>query len=75
MSWQDAVLTFGGLGFILGLLPTVLGPDKPARLTSIAQGLTLLTFSVTYFTLDLVATAVTTTVNAALWLVIFWQAR
>ena len=71
--WQDLVLTTGSLVFLVALLPTVLGPSKPAPLTSLLTGGVLLIFAFTYATLDLSFATITTTATGLIWLFIFWQ--
>lgn len=72
-NWQDIVLSIGSLVFVIALLPSVLGKDKPAFSTSLMTGLVLTIFTATYATLSLKYTTVTTGVSAALWLVLAAQ--
>jgi hypothetical protein len=58
--WQDTAIALCQLAFVPDTLPTILGPDKPALATSIANSLTVATIAVTQATLGLwlsVATA------------------
>ena len=73
MIIQDIILTVGSAIFIAALLPTVFAPTKPAILTSLITGSTLGVFAVTYFTLDLQYSSITTAISAALWFVIAFQ--
>lgn len=73
MSWQDAVLMAGSVAFLLALLPTVLGPGKPAPVTSLCQGAVLLVFAATYTTLNLYFTALVTAITGLTWLLILAQ--
>lgn len=40
-DWQDLVLSVAEIGFLLSLLPSVLGPDKPAAVTSLMTAVLL----------------------------------
>lgn len=71
--WQDAVFTAGTIVFLLALIPTILGPSKPAASTSAMTGGVLLLFSLTYLTLDLYLSAVTTLLTATAWLIVLTQ--
>ena len=51
--WQDWVLMIGGFGFAIGLLPAILGRDKPSLYSSIITGIILLIFGVVYVSLGL----------------------
>lgn len=71
--WQDAVFTAGSIVFLIALIPTILGPSKPAASTSAMTGTVLLLFAVTYLTLGLYLSAVTTSLTAAAWLTVLVQ--
>jgi hypothetical protein len=58
--WQDTVIALCQLAFVPATLPTIMGPEKPALTTSIANSLIVATIAVTQATLGLwlsVATA------------------
>lgn len=71
--WQDAVLTVGSLVFMLALLPSVLGEDKPAPWTSLTTAATLYVFAGVDMTLGLTFTALTTVGTASLWATLLVQ--
>lgn len=71
--WQDAILTGGSLIFMLALLPSVWGEDKPAPWTSLFTAATLYLFAGVDLTLGLMFTALTTAGTASLWLVLLIQ--
>lgn len=71
--WQDAVLTAGSLVFMLALLPSVLGEDKPAPWTSLTTAATLYVFAGVDMTLGLTFTALTTAGTATLWATLLVQ--
>lgn len=68
MTWQDAIFTVGGLVFAAALLPSLLGPDKPAWSTSFATGVFLCMFGVAYVSLDLFFAATVNVLEAIMWL-------
>lgn len=71
--WQDAVLTVGSVIFILALLPSILGEDKPAAWTSLTTAAVLYVFAAVDLTLGLKFTAFTTAVTATLWVTLLIQ--
>lgn len=73
VSWQDVVLTFGSVVFLVALIPTILGSAKPAPLTSFSTGFVLIVFAITYATLGLRFASVVTGVTGLAWLFILWQ--
>lgn len=72
-SWQDFVFTFGSIVLFMSLVPTAFGKDKPALLTSLPTGALLLLFSITYESLGLTVSAISTVPTGLLWLVIGMQ--
>lgn len=64
---QDVILTVGALVFIVALLPTMFGREKPALTTSITTGTVLVVFSGVYVSLGLWFSAATTLVTACCW--------
>ena len=73
VSWQDVVLTFGSVVFLVALIPTILGSAKPAPLTSFSTGTVLLLFAVTYATLELPFASIVTAATGLAWFLILWQ--
>ena len=71
--WQDIVITTGGFIMIIALLPTVRGSNKPDRKTSIITGLILSAFSISYLSLHLWLSSVTTMVMAVIWFILYYQ--
>ena len=71
--WQDVILTAGSIVFLLALIPTIVGPSKPAASTSAITGSVLLLFALTYLTLGLYLSAVTTSLTGAAWLLVLAQ--
>lgn len=71
--WQDWVLTLGQLVFFFALLPSVFSQEKPHPSTSLLTGSVLLVFAVTFSTLDLLWSAITSGLVAVTWLTLFGQ--
>lgn len=72
--WQDYVLMAGGVGFAIGLLPSVFGKNKPERSSSIITGSILAIYCVCYATLNLWFAFSSTILVAGLWFTLAIQA-
>ena len=53
MAWQDIIIAAGQWVFLLALLPSIFGKDKPALATSILTGVVLAVLAFAYATLML----------------------
>ena len=73
MHWQDIIITIGSLIFIAALIPTVLGKEKPALMTSFPTSAVLLVYAGVYLSLHLWFSSATTAAMAILWLVLGLQ--
>ncbi|MES2135301.1 MAG: hypothetical protein V4449_03620 [Patescibacteria group bacterium] len=73
MHWQDIVLSIGQYIFVLALLPSVFGKDKPALSSSLLTGSVLAVFSAVYATLNLWSSAVASAIVAGVWFILAWQ--
>ncbi len=73
VHWRDAVFATGSIVFIVALIPTLRGRDKPALSTSLLTGGFLLAYALTYLTMDLWFSAVTTSALGASWLYLGYQ--
>ena len=73
MPWQDWVLSIGGFVLLASLMPTVIGPHKPALTTSIMSATIIFIFGVTLATLGLWLTAVANVGNSIAWTVLAVQ--
>lgn len=71
--WQDYVFTTGQLFFMIALVPTIRGAQKPETSTSLLNTTVLLVFAATHFSLQLWFASVTTLIVAGQWLFLFWQ--
>jgi hypothetical protein len=67
MSWQDLVFGVGSLVFIVALIPALFSEEKPPLSTSIPTSLVLISFSLTYATLDLPFAAITGAISGCMW--------
>jgi uncharacterized integral membrane protein len=72
-SIQDTILTVGLLVFIVAMIPSVLGKEKPALLTSLPTGIVTAVFAGVYVSLNMWFSAVTSTILALLWLTLAAQ--
>ena len=73
MIWQDSVLTGGTIIFIVALIPSVLGKDKPAVSTSLPTACVLTVFVVVYASLSLWFAAIANSFTATLWFILALQ--
>ena len=67
MLWQDWVFSVGQVVFLIALIPTIRGKDKPALTTSAVTSLILAFFAYTYFTLELWFSTVSSIAMTAAW--------
>lgn len=67
MSWQDIVFSIGAWIFVIALLPSVFGKDKPALTSSLMTGSVLAIYALTYLTLSLWISAFSTSLVALTW--------
>ncbi len=73
MVWQDIVIFVGQWIFVIAIIPTILGREKPALSTSIVTGTVLVIFALTYATLDLLLSAVASSIISAAWFILAVQ--
>lgn len=73
MNWQDFVFTIGQFIFIVALVPTIRGKDKPAFITSLLTTIILFSFGMTYLTLKLWGSAIFAFLNASAWAILAIQ--
>ncbi|HVX24356.1 MAG TPA: hypothetical protein VG992_03380 [Candidatus Saccharimonadales bacterium] len=73
MQWQDYVIAVGSILFIIALMPSVLGKNKPALSTSVMTGSVLMVFAITYTTLHLWFAGITTALTAIQWFILAIQ--
>ena len=53
MVWQDIVIMVACFGFALALIPSILGKNKPARLSCLITVVLLTAIAVSFATLEL----------------------
>ena len=75
MIWQDVLMMLGGFGFSIGLLPSVLGKNKPAKSSCLITGIILTSYVVAMATLGLWLSAGSTTLTATMWFILLFQKR
>ena len=73
MQWQDWVFSIGSWIFIIALIPTIKGKDKPQLSTSLITGTILATFAVAYFTLELWLSTISTIGTSLSWFILAYQ--
>ena len=73
MTWQDIVLSVGSWLFLIALLPSIFGKDKPPLFTSLLTGTVLIVFAITYYTLHLGLSVVSTATLGIAWLTLALQ--
>lgn len=73
VQWQDIILTGGGYVFIIALIPSIVGKDKPAFSSSLLTGGILGAYAIVYATIGLVSAAISTALLALAWLFLAWQ--
>ncbi len=73
MSWQDLVLTVGQVIFVIALVPTVVGKDKPALQTSVLTSMVSFSFMAVYVSLSVPFASMTAALNGSMWLVLAVQ--
>lgn len=74
MIWQEVVFLVGGIAFAMALIPSVIGPMKPAPATSALSAGILLTYIVAFWTLGQEWSALGAAASAVLWIVLLVQA-
>lgn len=73
MPWQDIVISVGQWAMTAALVPSLIGPNKPAVSSSIMTGTLIAIFGITYASLDLWSATVSSGVCALAWFVLAWQ--
>lgn len=67
MDWQDIVISVGQLIFVLALIPSIVGKDKPAVSTSLINGLILTVFTFTFASLELWFSTISSAMISMAW--------
>lgn len=73
MTWQDVIIAAGQWIFLIALLPSIFGKDKPALATSILTGIVLAILAFTYATLSLWISTISAVLVSGAWLTLAVQ--
>jgi len=75
LKWQDGVFTLGGLLFAIALLPTILNPSAfIPRVTSILTAAVLTVYGLTFLTLKLKLSTISTLLTGVMWwIIVIWR--
>ena len=75
MIWQDIVFMIGGFIFSIALVPSILGENKPARLSCAITGIILAVYCVLYATLGLWLAFSSGMLTSLAWFILLIQRR
>jgi hypothetical protein len=73
MTWQDILLTTGAWIFIIALIPAIRAKAKPPAATSLLTAIVLAIFSTCYLSFGLYISAISGSITAICWLILFFQ--
>ncbi len=73
MPLQDIIFTIGTWIFVIALIPTLRGNQKPEISTSLMTGIVLAVFALTYLSLHLWMSMASTFVTSGMWLTLSYQ--
>ncbi len=73
MHWQDWVFSGGQIIFLIALIPTLKGKSKPEISTSVVTSVILALFALTYLTLGLWFSAITSVGTSTAWATLAYQ--
>lgn len=74
MIWQDVVFSIGNILFTIALVPSIADSyGKPNITTSFITASILLTFSISFFTLGLYSSSVSSLFTSSGWWILFFQ--
>jgi len=73
MAWQDLILTVGNIFFILAMIPSIKGKDKPSFYTSLPNSLILISFAIALGSLQLWISAILTLIVSFCWMILAYQ--
>ncbi len=71
--WQDIVITICQLLFMASLIPMLLGPHKPPKITCITTFILILVLLFCFITLKWIFVSILTIVESVAWLVLSIQ--
>lgn len=67
MTWQDAVIAICQMSFVVALIPAIRAAEKPPVRTSAPTALALVSLALTFATLGLWLSVVTSVLSAMAW--------
>jgi hypothetical protein len=73
MTWQDILLTTWAWIFIIALIPAIRAKAKPPAATSLLTAIVLLIFAACYASLGLYISAISGSITATCWTILFFQ--
>lgn len=73
MQWQDWIFSVGTWIFVVALIPTIRGKQKPELSTSIVTGSILAVFVITYLSLNLWLSALSNVLTSGSWFLLAYQ--
>lgn len=73
MHWQDIVISVGQYIFVIALIPSITGKDKPALSTSLLTASIIGVIAITYATLNLWGSFFSAMILATAWAILAWQ--
>ena len=73
MMWQDTVIAICQLAFLPSMIPTIIGKDKPAFLTSFFNAIIVGIITFTFVTLGLWFSVLTGALTASIWAILAIQ--
>jgi hypothetical protein len=71
--WQDYIIGIGAFIFVIALIPSIIGPNKPDIKTAIPTSIVLYSFVVSYISMGLWLAATTTAGTAIEWTILSVQ--
>ncbi len=71
--WQDTVIAICQFLFVVSLIPSVRGENKPALATSLFSAVLVAIITATLFTLKLWLTMISAAMIGLVWSVLAWQ--
>ena len=73
MVWQDIIFTVGSFIFAVALIPTIKSKNKPSVITSFVTFAVLVCFVACYISLEYYISAVSGSLTAICWLILYMQ--
>jgi hypothetical protein len=73
MTWQDIAIGLGQCVFVVALVPTILGKEKPPLTTSLPTATVLGMYTFVFLSLSLPFSTIMSLLSAMAWLVIGYQ--